>query len=136
MTGYLADGASGKRTHGILVAHEVLALMLRHWGHRIFVSHAWPAQPIRRGEMVIGGYPEARRSRTSEPSPRADVEGAAVERGELTGGLRHKRIKHAHAGGRPPRCAHASATGSSTPSTRLPSPSRMRTNHRSRSRAC
>lgn len=53
-----------------LATFRIPKLTLNHWAHQVFVPGAWPPTPIKKGDTVmLGGYPENRRSTPPGPRP-------------------------------------------------------------------
>src|SRR6266853_4091178 len=56
--------------HWDLATFRMPAQTLRHWEREVLVPDEWPPAPIRQGDAIIlGGYPENRRTQAPGPKP-------------------------------------------------------------------
>lgn len=54
-----------------LATFRLPVLTLEHWGRQVYRPASWPPEPIKKNDSVIlGGYPENRRSASSPPKPK------------------------------------------------------------------
>lgn len=57
------DNVIARSQHWDLATFAIPELTLQHWGHKVFAATSWPPRAIQADDQVVlGGYPEVRRS--------------------------------------------------------------------------